>query len=120
MDNEKQSQALWGSIANYKTPQQVLQACPLCVRSDQKSMQKGDEGATRRKRHEEEGVKCCLTAGPLTGCACPPDFHSLIRITVSDKKIQYKGLVMESWGLLHAAGDCHSETLSPPALHPLS
>lgn len=76
-------------------------------------MQKGDEGATRRKRHEEEGVKCCLTAGPLTGCPCPPDFHSLIRVIVSDKKIQDKGLVMESWGLLHAAGNCHSETLRP-------
>lgn len=34
MDNEKQLQALRGSIANYKTLQQVLHACPLCVQSD--------------------------------------------------------------------------------------
>lgn len=34
MDNEKQSQVLWESITNYKTLQQVLQACPSCEQSD--------------------------------------------------------------------------------------
>lgn len=88
LGNEKQSEPLWGSIANFKTLQQVLQACPMCVRGDYKSKRKGAVGATRRKRQEEEGVKRRLTARPLL----LPDVlvhqtSTLIHTAVSVKKI---------------------------------
>lgn len=64
------------------------------------------------KRREEKGVKRCLTAHPLL---LPDDFstrhplsYSLLFLTR-----KYKGLVMGSWGLLHAAAGCHSKILSP-------